>query len=77
MNARTLSVAGLLVIVASMVLAANIDASSTERLHETYCTEVAVWAAEEARGVDPLKRTGHPDYRGIAEDACPGLRRAT
>ncbi|MDN6321829.1 MAG: hypothetical protein L0J73_04035 [Halomonas sp.] len=76
MNARTLSVAGLLVIVASMVLAANIDASSTERLHETYCTEVAVWSAEEARGVEPNLRTGHPDYRGIAAESCPGMRPA-
>lgn len=76
MNARTLSVAALLVIVGSMVLAANLDASSSDRMHRHYCQEVAVWQAEEARGIDPLKRTGHPDYRGIAEEHCPGLRPA-
>ncbi len=76
MRARTLSVAALVAIIASMVLAANLDASSAEQLHETYCAEVAVWQAEEARGVEPLERTGMPDYRGIAEEHCPGLRPA-
>lgn len=76
MTARTLSVAALVVIVASMVLAANIDAADEKHLHQTYCAEVAVWQAEEARGIDPLDRTGMPDYRGIAEDHCPGMRRA-
>lgn len=76
MTARTLSVAALVVIVASMVLAANLDASSSEQLHQAYCKEVAVWQAEEARGIDPRHRTGHPDYRGIAEEHCPGLRKA-
>lgn len=76
MNARTLSVAGLLVIVASMVLAANLGAADKESLHRTYCHEVAVWAAEEARGIDPLDRTGMPDYKGIAAEVCPGMRPA-
>lgn len=76
MNKRTLSVVALVVIVASMVLAANLGAADKESLHQTYCHEVAVWAAEEARGIDPLERTGMPDYRGIAEDHCPGLRPA-
>lgn len=76
MSTRTLSAAALLVIIASMVLAANLDAADEQSLHRTYCAEVAVWAAEEARGIDPLDRVGHPDYRGIAAEACPGLRPA-
>lgn len=76
MTARTLSVAALVVIIGSMALAANLDAADEKHLHRTYCTEVAVWQAEEARGIDPLKRTGHPDYRGIAAESCPGLRPA-
>lgn len=41
-----------------------------------YCTDAAVWAAEEARGVPINQRTGQPDYKGIAEDSCPGMRPA-
>lgn len=76
MNARTLSLTVLVVIIGSMVLAASLDAADEQSLHQGYCTEVAVWQAEEARGIDPLQRTGHPDYRGIAAEACPGLRSA-
>ena len=76
MPTKTLSVAALVVIIGSMVLAANLDAADEQSLHQGYCTEVAVWQAEEARGIDPLDRVGHPDYRGIAEDHCPGLRPA-
>lgn len=76
MSTRTLSLAALVAIIGSMVLAANLDASDKERLHRTYCAEVAVWQAEEARGIDPLDRTGMPDYRGIAAEICPGMRPA-
>lgn len=41
-----------------------------------YCTDAAVWAAEEARGVPINQRTGQPDYKEIAEDSCPGMRPA-
>ncbi|MCC4288479.1 hypothetical protein [Vreelandella aquamarina] len=76
MPTKTLSVAALVVIIGSMVLAANLDAADEQSLHQGYCTEVAVWQAEEARGIDPLDRVGHPDYRGIAAEICPGLRPA-
>lgn len=42
----------------------------------SYCTDAAIWAAEEARGVPLEKRTGQPDYKGIAEEHCPGMRPA-
>ncbi|MBT2788081.1 MULTISPECIES: hypothetical protein [unclassified Halomonas] len=42
----------------------------------SYCTDVAIWAAEEARGVPLEQRTGQPDYKGIAEESCPGMRPA-
>lgn len=41
-----------------------------------YCTDAAIWAAEEARGVPLNQRTGQPDYKGIAEESCPGMRPA-
>lgn len=43
---------------------------------KAYCKDAAVWAAEEARGVPLSQRTGQPDYRGIAEEHCPGMRPA-
>ena len=42
----------------------------------SYCTDAAIWAAEEARGVPLNQRTGQPDYKGIAEESCPGMRPA-
>lgn len=42
----------------------------------SYCRDAAIWAAEEARGVPLEKRTGQPDYKGIAEEHCPGMRPA-
>jgi hypothetical protein len=50
--------------------------SAVNATHEKYCGEVAVWQAEEARGIPAVVRTGHGDWRGIAEDHCPGLRPA-
>ena len=41
-----------------------------------YCTDAAIWAAEEARGVPLNQRTGQPDYKGIAEESCHGMRPA-
>lgn len=41
-----------------------------------YCTDAAIWAAEEARAVPLEERTGQPDYKGIAEEQCPGMKPA-
>lgn len=76
MNRKTLIAIGLIVMGLGMILAANLGAADKESLHQTYCAEVAVWQAEEARGVKPTRRVGHPDYRGIAAESCPGLRPA-
>lgn len=42
----------------------------------TYCTDAAIWQAEEARGVPLNQRTGMPDYKGIAAESCPGMKPA-
>lgn len=60
-----------------LATAGYMEKPSTEKTHETYCTGVAVWNAEGARGVAKLNRTGHPDWRDIAEEYCPGMRPAT
>lgn len=76
MRTKTLAALGLMAIGLSMVVTANLGAADKESLHRTYCHEVAVWSAEEARGIEPNRRTGHPDYRGIAAEHCPGMRPA-
>jgi len=76
MKKRTLSVIALAAIITSLVVATKLDADDNERMHRKYCQEVAVWEAEKARGIDPLDRTGHPDYRGNAAEVCPGMRPA-
>ncbi len=76
MKTKTLSAIALMVLGLTMALAANLGAADKDSLHRTYCAEVAVWQAEEARGIDPHHRTGHPDYRGNAAEICPGMRPA-
>ncbi|MDI5890640.1 hypothetical protein [Halomonas rhizosphaerae] len=43
---------------------------------EDYCTSVAIWGAQVARGVPLNRRTGHPDYDKRAAEDCPGMRPA-
>lgn len=52
------------------------DAERQQDWLTSYCTDAAVWAAEEARGVPLNQRTGQPDYREIAAESCPGMRPA-
>ena len=59
-----------------MALLGNADAKEAERIEMRYCESVAKWKAQAARGVDPLHRSGHPDFKNVAADACPGLRPA-
>lgn len=52
------------------------EAQDQQEWLTSYCTDAAVWAAEEARGVPLNRRTGQPDYRNIAAEQCPGMRPA-
>ena len=74
MNKRTISVIALVGIITAMAAAASLDADGQD--HTAYCTDVAVWEAEAARNAPLNERTGQPDYKGIAEEVCPGLRMA-
>lgn len=46
------------------------------RASALYCEGAITWAEEAARGVPPEQRIGQPDYRGIADEHCPGYRAA-
>lgn len=61
---------------AVMALLGRADYAVEQRILDTYCEDVAVWAAEAARGIRPEHRTGTPDYHGIAAAQCPGMRPA-
>lgn len=52
------------------------DRAEAQRQQTRYCENVATWLAQKARGVEPLNRTGHPDYQGTAATTCPGLHPA-
>lgn len=52
------------------------EAQDEAKWLNAYCTDAAIWAAEEARGVPLNQRAGQPDYKGIAEESCPGMRPA-
>lgn len=62
-----------------LAVAGRYDAGNqadVDAVHLRYCEEVAVWEAEAARGIPEFERTGHDDWRGIAEEVCPGLKPA-
>lgn len=52
------------------------DLKTQEQYDKDYCTAVAIWSAQKARGLEPNKRNGHRDYKDIAAEVCPGLRPA-
>ncbi len=54
---------------------ADVDAQKVEE--RRYCEMVAIHDAQAARGIPPSERDGHHDYRGIADERCPGMRRAS
>lgn len=76
MRYRGASVIALLMAIGAMAALGRADHETEQRQLLTYCEDVAIWQAEAARGIDPHHRTGHPDYSGIAEDECPGMRPA-
>lgn len=57
-----------------LATAGYMESPSVEKTHEAYCEGVDVWVSEGKRGIAEVDRTGRPDWRGIAEDYCPGLR---
>ncbi|MDX5979570.1 hypothetical protein [Vreelandella alkaliphila] len=62
-----------------LAVAGHFDKSNqadVDAVHLRYCEGVAVWQAEAARAIPEFERTGHDDWRGIAEEYCPGLRPA-
>ena len=71
--------AALVGIIATMgALAGNDTHAEQEQSVSSYCEGVAVFAAEEARGVPLKNRTGHRDWDdgiNVAEQ-CPGMRPA-
>lgn len=54
---------------------ADVDAQQAEE--RRYCEMVAIHDAQAARGIPPNERDGHHDYRGIADERCPGRRKAS
>ncbi|CAM3309717.1 hypothetical protein [Halomonas lysinitropha] len=74
---QILSVAAALVAIYSLsAWLTAIDRQVERASLEAYCTGVAVWSAEESRGIAPERRTGHPDYDERAAEDCPGMRPA-
>ena len=75
MTFMALPVAALLVLAYSVVQ--QQDVAMERAAHGQYCSEVSIWRAETARGIPAIDRTGHPDYRGIADQQCAGIRPAS
>ncbi|MDT8895449.1 hypothetical protein RSO41_12360 [Halomonas sp. I1] len=62
---------------AGVLVLANVqqlDREVAAEMQRQYCAGVATWQAEARQGVAPERRTGHPDYDGIADEQCPGSR---
>ncbi|MGO3058831.1 MAG: hypothetical protein ACTID3_18090 [Halomonas sp.] len=75
-TSKTLWACALLGAVLTMGHLSKGEAQDQQEWLTSYCTDAAVWAAEEARGVPLNRRTGQPDYRNIAAEQCPGMRPA-
>lgn len=61
---------------AGVLVLANVqqfDREVAAEMQRQYCAGVATWQAEARRGIAPERRTGHPDYDGIAAKQCPGI----
>lgn len=67
---------GLLSVVIAMGVLGKAESADQQEWLTAYCTDAAIWAAEEARGIPVSDRTGQPDYKGIAAESCPGMRPA-
>lgn len=76
MNRKTIITLAAIFSFIGLAAAGAMDAPETPDLHQNYCQDVALWEAEAARGIDPYQRSGHPDWREIAADVCPGMRPA-
>ena len=73
---KLLWAAGLFIALLAMGQLSKGEAQEEAAWLNAYCTDAAIWAAEEARGVPLALRTGQPDFKGIAEEQCPGMRPA-
>lgn len=77
---RVILIAAVLVITSLMLVAWSFvdsqDHATETAAHRQYCSEVSIWRAEAARGIPAVERTGHPDYNGIADQQCMGIRPA-
>ncbi len=73
--ATTLLVIGAMLLVVWSIVDSH-DHAMESATHRQYCSEVSIWRAEAARGIPAVERTGHPDYNGIADQQCMGIRPA-
>ena len=73
MSKRSFGALALAAIVAAMLFAAQGDAAEAERIQVRYCENVVTWRVQADRGVHPHDRTGHPDFKQVAAEACPGM----
>lgn len=65
-------------VIATMAMLAEGEAEDAQRDVLAYCEGVAVFAAEQARGVPLERRVGHRDWddRINVAEQCPGMRPA-
>jgi hypothetical protein len=73
---KALQILALAAFIGAVLWVNGTDRQVQQAALEDYCHAVAVWSAEEARGIAPTRRTGHPDYDERAAEDCPGLRPA-
>nr|WP_300312841.1 hypothetical protein [Halomonas sp.] len=66
--------ASVLLLLSAFLVVLHQDRAMEAAIEIQYCSEVSIWRAEADRGIPAIDRTGHPDYRGIADRQCPGIR---
>jgi len=68
--AASLIITGLI----ALGLVGNQDYADAQAQARRYCADVALWTSQAS--TPKVHRDGHPDYRNIAAEACPGKRTA-
>ncbi len=70
------ALAGIILLAQAVDHIQDVDTQVAERTQQRYCEGVAIWHAEESRGVAIDRRAGYPDHLGIADERCPGASQA-
>lgn len=76
MKKKAYSALAIAVLFAAFAMAGTDSHQESERELMRYCERVVDHYVDKSMGLPIEQRRGHKDHRGIAAEACPGMRAA-